>query len=101
MYGSLLSTAAYTAAVGGDRDTASTLIGEAADAASQVGDTNHRGITFGPTGVDLYRVSIARALDDPGTAIAYTENTGSVASSTGWVKWVTPSLAGVIEKEST
>lgn len=70
VYGSLLSTAAYTAATSGDRDTAHTLIGEAADAARRIGgDTNHRGIAFGPTGVDLYRISIARALGDPGTAI--------------------------------
>jgi hypothetical protein len=70
VYGSLLSTAAYTAATSGDRDTAHTLIGEATDAARRVGgDTNYRGTAFGSTGVDLYRISIARALGDPGTAI--------------------------------
>lgn len=68
-YGSLLSTAAYTAAVAGDRHTADTLITEAGNAARQIGaDTSHR-TAFGPTGVDLYRISIARALGDPGTAI--------------------------------
>ncbi|MGQ0841149.1 helix-turn-helix domain-containing protein [Actinokineospora sp.] len=71
VYGSLLSTAAYTAATSGDRDAAHTIIGEAADAARRVGaDANHRATAFGPTGVDLYRVSIARALGDPGIAIA-------------------------------
>jgi transcriptional regulator with XRE-family HTH domain len=70
VYGSLLSTAAYTAAVAGDRDTARTLIAEAAAAARRIGDAaNHRNTAFGSTGVGLYRVSIARALGDPGTAI--------------------------------
>jgi transcriptional regulator with XRE-family HTH domain len=70
VYGSLLSTAAYTAAVDGDRDTARTLIDEAVDAADRLGaDGNHRFTAFGPTGVGLYRISIARVLGDPGTAI--------------------------------
>jgi transcriptional regulator with XRE-family HTH domain len=70
VYGSLLATAAYTAANRGDRDSAQTLIGEAADVAQHVGDdVNHRHTAFGPTGVDLYRISISRALGDPGTAI--------------------------------
>lgn len=70
VYGSLLSTAAYTAAVDGDRDTARTLICEAVDAASRLGvDANHRFTAFGPTGVGLYRISIARVLGDSGTAI--------------------------------
>lgn len=55
VYGSLLSTAAYTAAVDGDRATARSLIGEAVDAAARLGtDGNHRFTAFGPTGVDLY-----------------------------------------------
>lgn len=70
VYGSLLSTAAYTAAVDGDRDTARGLIGEAVDAAARLGvDGNHRFTAFGPTGVGLYRISIARALGDYGTAV--------------------------------
>lgn len=70
VYGSLLSTAAYTAAVDGDRDTAHTLIGEAVHAAGRLGvDGNHRFTAFGPTGVRLYQISIARVLGDSGTAI--------------------------------
>jgi transcriptional regulator with XRE-family HTH domain len=70
VYGSLLSTAAYTAAVDGDRDSAHTLIGEAVEAAARLGaDSNHRFTAFGPTGVELYRISIARVLGDYGTAI--------------------------------
>jgi hypothetical protein len=70
VYGSLLSTAAYTSAVDGDRDTARTLIGEAVDAAARLGaDGNHRFTAFGPTGVGLYRISIARVLGDYGTAV--------------------------------
>lgn len=70
VYGSLLSTAAYTAAVDGDRDTAHTLIREAVDAAGRLGaDGNHRFTAFGPAGVGLYRISIARVLGDSGVAI--------------------------------
>jgi hypothetical protein len=70
VYGSLLSTAAYTAAVDGDRDTARSLLGEAVDTADRLGaDANHRFTAFGPTGVGLYRISIARVLGDYGTAV--------------------------------
>ncbi|MGH3695203.1 MAG: hypothetical protein ACRDRX_14655 [Pseudonocardiaceae bacterium] len=70
VYGSLLSTATYTAAVDGDRDTAQTLISEALDAAGWLGvDGNHRFTAFGPTGVGLYQISIARVLGDSGVAI--------------------------------
>jgi transcriptional regulator with XRE-family HTH domain len=70
VFGSLLSTAAYTAAVDGDRDTARGLLGEAVDTATRLGaDANHRFTPFGPTGVGLYRISIARVLGDFGTAV--------------------------------
>jgi hypothetical protein len=72
IYGSLLATASYTAASDGDRDTAQSLITEAGQIAHLVGD-NATGLPqpalFTPIGVDLYRISIARALGDPGTAI--------------------------------
>ncbi|MBF6333342.1 helix-turn-helix domain-containing protein [Nocardia transvalensis] len=68
MYGSLLATAAYTAAVDGHRDTAHTLIGEAVDAAARLDDNDsHTG--FGPAAVAVYRISMARVLGDSGTAI--------------------------------
>lgn len=70
VYGSLLSTAAYTAAVDGDRSTARTLIGVAVETATRLGtDANHRFTAFGPTGVGLYEISIARVLGDYGTAV--------------------------------
>ncbi len=70
VFGSLLATAAYTAAVDGDRHTARALIDEAADAARRLGaDGNHRFTAFGPTGVRLYQISIARVLGDSGAAI--------------------------------
>ncbi|WP_433717397.1 hypothetical protein ACQP2U_43460 (plasmid) [Nocardia sp. CA-084685] len=70
VYGSLLSTAAYTAAVDGDRNTAHTLIGEAIDAATRLdNNANSHRTGFGPTAVGLYRISIARVLGDSGTAI--------------------------------
>lgn len=70
LYGSLLSTAAYTAASDGDRATAHTLISEAIDAARRLGaDANHRFTAFGPSAVGVYRINIARVLGDYGTAI--------------------------------
>ncbi len=70
VYGALLITAAYTAAVDGDRSGAHTLINEAVDAARRLGaDANHRHTAFGPTNVGLYQISIARVLGDFGTAI--------------------------------
>ncbi|WP_063043743.1 helix-turn-helix domain-containing protein [Nocardia pseudovaccinii] len=65
VYGALLSTAAYTAAVDGDRDTAYTLLAEARDTAEQLDDHTESG----PTAVGLYQVSAARALGDVGAAI--------------------------------
>jgi len=56
--------------VDGDRGTARTLIGEAVEAANTLGtDGNHRFTAFGPTGVGLYQISIARVLGDYGTAV--------------------------------
>lgn len=70
VYGSLLSTAAYTAAVDGDRATAHTLISEAVDAATRLdNDANSQSTGYGQTAVGLYRISIARVLGDSGTAI--------------------------------
>ncbi|MFB8281183.1 helix-turn-helix domain-containing protein [Nocardia colli] len=69
-YGSLLSTAAYTAAVDGDRHTARTLIGEAIDTANRLDGTHGAApASFSPMSVELYRISMARVLGDSGTAI--------------------------------
>lgn len=56
-YGKLLSTAAYTAAVGGDRDQALALIAEATAVAPD------------PVDVRLYEISVRCALGDYGTAV--------------------------------
>lgn len=70
-YARMLSTAAYTAAVGGDRSRALELIDQAevavqclATAAPQHGST-----AWAPAQVTLYRVGVAYALGDAGTAI--------------------------------
>ncbi|WP_416563167.1 hypothetical protein [Nocardia testacea] len=68
-YGSLLSTAAYTAAVDGDRESARTLITEASHTAARPGHESHSVAGFGPSTVGLYQVSIARVLGDSGAAI--------------------------------
>jgi transcriptional regulator with XRE-family HTH domain len=72
MYGTLLATAAYTAAVDGNRLAASELIDEAQAAALRLGqDANYRFTAFGPTNVTLYQTSIAQVLGDNGTAIEH------------------------------
>ncbi|SFQ28218.1 helix-turn-helix transcriptional regulator [Amycolatopsis rubida] len=72
VFGSLMETAAYTAAADGDRDTARTYIAEAVDAATRLGaDGNYRYTSFGPTGVGLYQLSMARVMGDCGTAIEH------------------------------
>jgi transcriptional regulator with XRE-family HTH domain len=70
VYGSLLETGAYTAAVDGDRDTAQALIAEAAEAAARVAAGPHA-TAFNPTAVGLYQISIARVLGDSGTAVEH------------------------------
>ncbi len=74
MYGALLQTAAYTAAVDGDRAEAHDLIDAARAAATRLGrDTNHRHLAFGPTNVTLFEVSISQVLGDNGAAIAHAQ----------------------------
>lgn len=69
-YGSLLSTAAYTAAVDGNRESARTLIAEASQTATRLDHEYPRSVAgFGANTVGLYQVSIARVLGDSGAAI--------------------------------
>lgn len=83
MYGTLLSVAAYTAAVDGDRSAAHDLIGEAAAAATRLGgDANHRFTAFGPTNVALYRLSIAQVLGDNGAAVEHARTVRTAAITT-------------------
>lgn len=62
LYGSMLATAAYTAALAGRRDEAWTLADEA-----QVVTVSAGG--FGPNDLTLYRAGIARVLGDYGQAV--------------------------------
>jgi hypothetical protein len=72
VYGTLLEVAAYTAAVDGDRHSASEFIDEATAAAIRLGcEANYRFTAFGPANVTLYQVSIAQVLGDSGTAIEH------------------------------
>jgi transcriptional regulator with XRE-family HTH domain len=72
VYGLLLSTAAYTAAVDGNRSAAQELIGEAAVAAARLGrDADYRHTSFGPTNVAVYQIGIAHVLGDSGTAVQH------------------------------
>ncbi|MFI1465445.1 hypothetical protein [Nocardia carnea] len=69
-YGTLLSTAAYTAAVDGDRESARTLITEASHTAARLDHDRPGSVAgFGYGTVGLYQVSIARVLGDSGAAI--------------------------------
>ncbi|MGM1063879.1 hypothetical protein [Saccharothrix sp. Mg75] len=70
VFGALLSTAGYTAAVEGDRSKAHTLLDEAQAAARRLGtEHEYRALPFGPTAVALYQISTARVLGDFGQAI--------------------------------
>jgi transcriptional regulator with XRE-family HTH domain len=73
-YTQLLATAAYTAAINDQRDTANTLLGEAVTGQQfAAGAGRELGGDF--TGIDLavYRIGIARALGDYGTAVQYAQ----------------------------
>ena len=61
-YMALTSTAAYTAAAAGDRDSMNTLLTEASDTADRLNASAR-------VGVQLYRASCARVLGDFGTAL--------------------------------
>jgi len=82
-YGTLLETAAYTAAVDGNRRAAAELIGEAEKTAARFSrDANQRSAAFGLTHVALYQVSIAQVLGDNGTAIEHAKNIRAAAIPT-------------------
>jgi hypothetical protein len=94
MYGTLLQTAAYTAAVDGDRSEARDLIAAAQAAARRLGrDANHRHTAFGPANVALYQVSIAQVLGDNGTAIDHAKTVDPASLPTAerrgryWIDW--------------
>ncbi len=72
VYGSLLCTAAYTAAADGNRSAATDLIGAAVAVAGRLGvDADFRHTSFGPTNVAVYQVGIAQVLGDCGSAIQH------------------------------
>ena len=69
-YGNLLTVAAYTAAMAGNRHAAGEYMAEAASAAARLGGAaSGRQPAFGQAGLTLYKVSIAQVLGDNGTAI--------------------------------
>ncbi|MGH3942244.1 MAG: helix-turn-helix domain-containing protein [Pseudonocardiaceae bacterium] len=70
-YGSLLCTAAYTAAQHGSRGHALELIGEAEDAARHLDQTTTSHSTFSATNVTIYQIGVRTALGDAGTALDY------------------------------
>jgi transcriptional regulator with XRE-family HTH domain len=70
VYGSLLLRGAIAAAQDDKRATAHELLGEADEAARQLGvDGNLRWTAFGPINVKLHRVNVSVMLGDAGTAI--------------------------------
>lgn len=72
VYGALLLRGAIAAALHDDRRSAHELLGEADEAARQLGadtDGNLRWTAFGPVNAMLHRVNIAVTLGDAGTAI--------------------------------
>ncbi len=82
-FGTLLETAAYTAAVDGNQAAARDLISQAGDAARRLGkDANYRYTAFGPASVSLYQISIAQVLGDNGTAIEHARTLNPAAIPT-------------------
>ena len=72
VYGSLLLRGAIAAGYAEDRAAATTMLDEAAAAASPLGvDYNHRWTAFGPVNVVVHRVNIAVSLGDAGQAIEH------------------------------
>jgi hypothetical protein len=68
-YGSLLCTAAYTAAQHGNRQQALELITEAGAAVGRLGSARAPHTTFSPADVTIYRIGVHTALGDAGTAL--------------------------------
>jgi hypothetical protein len=68
-YGSLLCTAAYTAAQQGRRSQALELITEAGTAAARLGGGRAPHIPFSPGNVTIYQIGVHTALGDAGTAL--------------------------------
>lgn len=73
MLGMLHLTAAMAAMGGRRRDDAETRLAEAAEIAARTGDTDTLHLWFGPTNVDIWRVSIEADGGDPGRAVALAE----------------------------
>jgi hypothetical protein len=72
LYGMLTLRSAVAAAARQDRSTASELLAQAADAGRRLGrDANYWQTGFGPTNVELHRVSIALQLGDVSFAIEH------------------------------
>jgi Helix-turn-helix domain len=74
-YGSLLCTAAYTAAQRGSRPQALELISEAATAATRLGTTRAPHIPFSSANVTSYQIGLHTALGDAGTALEHARKT--------------------------
>ncbi|MFI6819699.1 helix-turn-helix domain-containing protein [Micromonospora sp. NPDC050187] len=80
--GALLVQAALAAAGHGDERSATELVDEAADLATRVGDGHdHHRTGFGPTAVDLARVTAAVELGDGRDAVAWHEK---ATARDGW-----------------
>jgi hypothetical protein len=72
LYGALLLKGAMAAAHQGDGITSRALLGEADTIARRLGgDANHWFTAFGPTNVNVHRVSAAVALGDGGAAVQH------------------------------
>jgi len=70
-YGSLLCTAAYTAAQHDHRSRALELIGEAEETARRLGEAIPNQTAFSATNVTIYQIGVRTALGDAGTALDY------------------------------
>ena len=70
-YGSLLCTAAYTAAQHDHRSRALELIGESEETARRLDGATPNHTSFSATNVTIYQIGVRTALGDAGTALDY------------------------------
>lgn len=82
MLGQLMMSAAYSRYALGEVDAALGLVAEADQLAAQTGDTDTFGLFFGPTNINIWRISMTSDGGDPGRAleIASTVNLAAIPS---------------------
>jgi transcriptional regulator with XRE-family HTH domain len=79
MRGQLLMSGAYSRYALGEVDAALTLVDEASRLAERTGDTDTFGLFFGPTNINIWRISMTSDGGEPGKAMEIARNTNPAA----------------------